>query len=308
MLAGSREPCMMADVADDSYTRSRYEDLGSLDNIDMGSSEDVVLKTSGKEPEISGEDSGEGSLTASNRTSSEYGSSIPRSDTTDTGDTVVYCGSQNRDTGISCEPYTSVRDRNDLPIDIPQSSPTCEDTRHAGGTSVQESRTVSGSVLPHDGDGTVMFSSPTIATSTSLSQAIRKTDNSRAGEPCRVTRNTSDDGVVPQVICNGSPPSVSSQSERRRHMATVNGVPPQMYAPSVVNGYPVSTNGIPPQMYTASMVSRRPQGQIYGLSMVENNPSHSVTSREVNYLVETPQEFGRSTPVDSSPCNGHFNV
>ncbi|XP_045184740.2 protogenin B-like isoform X2 [Mercenaria mercenaria] len=312
MLAGSHEPCMMANVAEESFSTSRYEDLGSLDNIDMGSSEDVIHKTSGKELENSGDDSGEGSLTASNRTSSEYGSSIPRSDTTDTGDTVVHCGSSSRhDTGIGGELYTSVKDRNDLPIDIPQSSTTCEDTCHDGGTSlnVQESRAVSGSVLPHDGEDTVMYSPPTIATSNSLSQAIRKTDNSGAGEPRRATRNASD-VAAPQVICNGSSPELSAQSERRRHPATSNGVPPQMYTPSVVNGYPSSTNGIPPQMNTAnSMVSRRPQGQIIGLSSAENNPNQSRTSNEADFYVDsTPQETRRSAKVDSSPRNGHFQI
>ncbi|XP_060582586.1 protogenin-like isoform X2 [Ruditapes philippinarum] len=311
MMSGGHEPCM-AHVEEEGFPTSRSEDFGSLDNIDTGSSEDVIHKISGKELENSGEDSGEGSLTASNRTSSEYGSSIPRSDTTDTGDTVVHCGSSSRhDTGLGGELYTGERDRNDLPINIPQSSPMCEDTCHDGGTSlnVQESRAVSGSVLPHDGDVTVSFSPPTIATSNSLSQAIRKTDTSGAGEPCQVARNEHDT-AVPQVICNGSPPGISAQSERRRHPAS-NGVPPQMYAPTVVNRFPVNSNGIPPQMNTAdNVVICRPQGHFNRLSSAENNPNQSQTSNGAEIFVDStiPQETRRSTKHDASPRNGHFQI
>lgn len=315
MLAGNRERCLTTDVEVESFTTSRHDDLGSLDNIDMGSSEDGIHKTTGKEPENSGEDSGEGSLTASDRTSSEYGSSIPRSDTTDTGDTVVFCGSSSRrqDTGMGGGLYTKdgIGEGNDMPVDdIPQSSPSCEDTCHEGGVqlqpsslNVQESCRVSGSVLPQDVGGTEMFSAPNNSTSFSLSQATIMTDNIGASETLPAATRKECDGDTPPVICNGSSPGESTQS-RRRHPATSNGVLPQM----LMNGYPASTNGVPPQMSTMNnMVICRPQGLMNGHSSAENNPNQSRTSTEAIYRAEELPQDVRSAIVDSSsPRKGHF--
>lgn len=99
MGGGQKDPtCLSGQVTEDSFTRGRYEDLGSLDDIDR--SEEDVSNTVGK---ISQDDIASDNSSSSLSASCEEGTSdsldcvknrrsLPRSDTTDTGDTVIFRG------------------------------------------------------------------------------------------------------------------------------------------------------------------------------------------------------------------------
>jgi hypothetical protein len=262
------------------------------------------------------------------------------------GDTAVFCGgsvprgmsssSRSTNTGV-----VAGSRRADLPVYIPQASPSCEDTILHGGTihppasalNVQES--VSGLILPHDVN---MMRSPgtppavhasylptTIATSAPYSQANRLTDNMSSALSSGVEEDHT--GKLPQDLCNGSPLDGSAKSRRQRHPAASNGVPPQLHPSGTVSGYPERINCVLPQINIENhtSVSVGPQGHLNGLSMVENNPSQNrqeasilVDSRN-GHIAQLPQENGvcstqapvevRSTSVKKSPrLQNHVHV
>ncbi|KAL4216421.1 hypothetical protein ACF0H5_024146 [Mactra antiquata] len=314
MLAGSCEQCLTANVGEESFTTSRYEDLGSLDNIDTGSSEDgihKIHKKCDKEHGNSADDSGEGSLTASgegsltvsDRSSSEYGSSmprsemtdLPRSDTTDTGDTVVYAGSpsnvwrsgdpENSDPGRNV--VIDVSDGESLPIQLPQTS-CVENKPHESvaanirslSTNVQESRNISGYNIPQGvvRDGVNPQNQPT---STFHSQANGLIDNSMTENRSEVIASHSGSAVAPQVTSDGS--RLDVHSHRRRHPASSNGVRIPTTAPNLVGGgdFSAPSNGVPPQVNSAVRADGS-QGDVNDYDSSVNYPySFSRNSREV---------------------------
>lgn len=111
MIGGGHkdQPCLTGQVGEDSFTRGRYEDLGSLDDIDR-SQEDISNTTSkisqgeiqndGKNSQDESRDYGSSSSLSASGGEGNTDSldcvrnrrSIPRSETTDTGDTVIFRG------------------------------------------------------------------------------------------------------------------------------------------------------------------------------------------------------------------------
>lgn len=307
-------------VGDDSFTTTRFEDLGSLDNIDKGSSCEEVHNTQGrrhKGHETSGEDSGEGSLShsSSERNSTGYVSSVPLSDTTDTDDTVIFCG----ESGISGMSVSGVgrsvsnegslsagsrgADRGDNSgslsvtpqnIGIPQSrvtSSTCEDTCHDGGTGVSYVTPSPSSPIHQEAVSGFHLPQRQLATS-ERSQANLVTDSSCVGR--------TEDSPISPVICNGSPRYMSgdlqgSQPSRRRHPAqSSNGVLPQSKMVSLTaQGNSASTAGNHPSHVLA-------RGQAHNLP---GSPGGEITSSSIANSVDTssaqlPQDAG--IPANSS--------
>ena len=134
MIGGGQKepPCLSGRVTEDSFTRGRYEDLGSLDDIDR-SQEDISIvtvknsqgeiHTDGKRSQDDGEsDESSSSLSASgvegNTDSLDcVGNwrSIPHSDTTDTGDTVIFRGAAiSQDCGVTDRPHSFVSGNSEL--------------------------------------------------------------------------------------------------------------------------------------------------------------------------------------------------
>ena len=121
---GQKQPaCLSGRVTEDSFTRGRYEDLGSLDDIDQSQEDisNVTMKTSQgdihTDGKLSQEDSdhdndSSSSLSASggNTDSLDCGGkrrSPPHADMTDTGDTVIFRGAAILpDGGITARPHS----------------------------------------------------------------------------------------------------------------------------------------------------------------------------------------------------------
>lgn len=321
MLGGGRDQCLT--IGDESFSTTRCEDLGSLDNIDRGSSCEEVRHTQGcrkKGQETSGEDSGEGSLSqsGSERNSTGYVSSAPLSDTTDTGDTVIFCG-ESGISGMSIGGGRSVSNEGPLPsgncgekggnqrnvspssvsqqsYNIPQSRVTsleCEDTYHDGGThasGIQASaaRTPSTS-LSHMSSSSTHKDAPCTVSGILLPQLQHAT--SEFSQANLVTDSHSSGRTVDPptpVICNGSPHYAGCepqpQHSRRRHPAeSSNGVLPHSRMANLYN----SNNA----------VSRSAQGN--PSSLVGNHLTH--LSREITspYHGENTSSFIANS-VDTS--------
>ena len=329
MLGGGRDPCLT--IGDDSFTTTRFEDLGSLDNIDKGSSSEEVGKSQGrrhKGQETSGEDSGEGSLsqTSSERNSTGYVSSVPLSDTTDTGDTVIFCGesgisgmgvggvgrSVSNDGSLSAG-STSDRGSNSgspsgAPLQndrIPQSRVTsamCEDTYHDGGTlrghvttappppssPLHQEASVSGLLLPQCQRSTSDMSQDNIVTDSSFSDC-GSTGTSPEVHPVMCNGTPRNNGT-----CDHEPLTATSQQQqqavnRRRHPAESNGVLPHVVNSAVSRSAQGNSSPTATGLHTSYVAPR--------VGAVTNTSSLRVNSVDTG-SAQIPQDSGK--PANSS--------
>lgn len=318
MLNGGRDQCLT--IGDDSFTTTGYEDHDSLDNIDKGSSSEDLKGSQGKRKkcqETSGEDSGEGSLShsSSERNSTGYVSSVPLSDTTDTGDTVVFCGesgisgmsvggsgqwsasnegplsaagiSGERGGNPSCTTSPSVSPQNH---EIPQSrvtSSSCEDTCHDGGTCGHRSVDVA---VPASTPPPSLSSSgqETLYTGSGIVLPHFQPSTSQFSQANLVNNDSSyGSGYTPvaPVMCNGSPCYNGNLNSEE--------IQPQLPQSQRRRHPAESSNGVLPQFRTTNNTVGTP-AQENPLSHAGNHISH-VLSRGVN----SPREYTSSLLANS---------
>ena len=260
MIGGRQKPaaCLSSEVTEDSFTRGRYEDLGSLDDIDRSQEDisNVTMKTSQgdfhTDGKLSQEDSASQDNDSSSNSLSASGSgttdsidcgnrrSLPHSDTTDTGDTVIFRGAATLPDGggITFRPRSCASGNSEL---SGGEAPSV-DGQTPSSLNISNDRR-SGAVLPHSSSGNLpeedtqyRVSNDTCEPQLSTSNnSLRFKDNHVASDPsgrtsynsrCRPpthSRETLSPSTFGERVQNGSPHWVGQQSDPQGELNLVAG-------------------------------------------------------------------------------------
>ena len=294
MMGGGQKDrqCLSGQVTEDSFTRGRYDDLGSLDGIDRSEEDisNIIRKNSQDEIVSEGSSSpssaGGGEETTDSLECVKNRRSMPRSDTTDTGDTVVFRGAATS---------------HDCSVDRPQSWMSGELSESAGSEvpsdiNLSES---SGAVLPRSSsegftEEDVSYQVSQVGCDTLPQNQLSTSTNSRV-----LRSNVVKDDVIANDNCHTSndsrcPPQ--STGDRELPVSTDRAYPAARHVH--MNGGPHWGSEIAPQGVSNLMAGMTRHNHI------PHTSSPSQAGGTTTTLAELPQDV-KSSRSESSPLRRH---